>query len=267
MDKKTKASSKAIEGRGRHGKSEGSKQKSLHSAAKNIEQRMEALENIAVPERLRAVRFRQSKAIELHNKFPIAGNDVRIAFGDNILLDGATFTIPLGAKVAFVGGNGTGKTSLFKMIMNKDHSLTISPKAVIGYFEQQGYKFSKEQTVIDFIQENCDYSVSEIRAVLASMGFGSTDIHKSLSVISGGEIIKLHLSKMLMGHFNILLMDEPGNFLDISSIEALEQMMKSYAGTILFITHDSKLVENVADIIYKIESKKLIRIEDKFSQS
>jgi macrolide transport system ATP-binding/permease protein len=89
------------------------------------------------------------------------------------------------------------------------------------------------------------------------MGFKQNDIGKSLSVLSGGEIIKLLLAKMLMGRYNILLMDEPSNFLDIPSLEALEILMKEYAGTIVFITHDNRLLDNVANVIYEIKDKKL----------
>ncbi|EPQ1323384.1 TPA: ABC-F family ATP-binding cassette domain-containing protein, partial [Enterobacter hormaechei subsp. xiangfangensis] len=108
-------------------------------------------------------------------------------------------------------------------------------------------------------QEECEYTVAEIRAVLASMGIGANDIQKNLSDLSGGEIIKLLLSKMLLGKYNILLMDEPGNYLDLKSIAALETMMKSYAGTIIFVSHDKQLVDNIADIIYEIKDHKIIK--------
>ena len=110
---------------------------------------------------------------------------------------------------------------------------------------------------MEFMQEDCDYNISEIRSVRASMGIKQNDIGKSLSVLSGGEIIKLLLAKMLMGRYNILLMDEPSNFLDIPSLEALEILMKEYAGTIVFITHDKRLLENVADVVYEIRDKKI----------
>ena len=89
------------------------------------------------------------------------------------------------------------------------------------------------------------------------MGFKQNDIGKSLSVLSGGEIIKLLLAKMLMGRYNILIMDEPSNFLDIPSLEALEILMKEYTGTIVFITHDKRLLENLADVVYEIRDKKI----------
>lgn len=189
------------------------------------------------------------------------GNVLRLKevpiFGDKALFENASFQIPLGAKVALTGGNGTGKTTLIQMILNHEEGISISPKAKIGYFAQNGYKYNSNQNVMEFMQEDCDYNISEIRSVLASMGFKQNDIGKSLSVLSGGEIIKLLLAKMLMGRYNILLMDEPSNFLDIPSLEALEILMKEYAGTIVFITHDKRLLENVADVVYEIRDKKI----------
>lgn len=129
---------------------------------------------------------------------------------------------------------------LIEMILNHEEGISISPKAEIGYFAQNGYKYDRNQEVMKFMQEDCDYNVSEIRSVLAFMGFVQNDIGKRLSVLSGGEIIKLLLAKMLMGRYNILLVDEPSNFLDLPSLEALEMLMKGYAGTIVFITHDTK---------------------------
>lgn len=159
--------------------------------------------------------------------------------------------------MALTGGNGTGKTTLIQMILNREDGISISPKAEIGYFAQNGYKYNRNQEVMEFMQEDCDYNVSEIRSVLASMGFVQNDIGKRLSVLSGGEIIKLLLARMLMGRYNILLMDEPSNFLDLPSLEALEMLIKGYAGTIVFITHDKRLLDNVADVIYEIKDKKL----------
>ena len=225
--------------------------------AKSLEHRIAALGNVEAPEDIRRIRFRQSKALELHNPYPIVGTDITKIFGDKVLFEDASFQIPLGAKVALTGGNGTGKTTLIQMILNYEDGISISPKAKIGYFAQNGYKYNSNQKVLEFMKEDCDYNVSEIRSVLASMGFKQNDIGKSLSILSGGEIMKLLLAKMLMGRYNILLMDEPSNFLDIPSLEALEILMKEYAGTIMFITHDKRLLENVADVIYEIKDKKL----------
>lgn len=226
IDQKAKGAKKknSSESGGRlsHQETTGSKQKKLYNAAKNMEHRISALGDIQMPEAVRTVRFRQSKALELHNPYPITGTDICKHFDDKVLFDNASFQIPLGTKVALIGGNGTGKTTLFQMIMNREKGIVISPKAKIGFFSQTGYKFNRKQRLIEFMQEDCDYQVSEIRSVLASMGFLQNDITKELSFLSGGEIIKVLLTKMLLGRYNILLMDEPSNFLDLPAVEALE---------------------------------------------
>ncbi|MDF2541574.1 MAG: transporter [Herbinix sp.] len=261
LDQKTKGNAKKNNtengGRLAHQKPIGSKQKTLYQAAKSMEHRMEALSEIEAPEVNRTIRFRQSSALELHNPYPIMGSEINKRYDDKLLFEQASFRIPLGTKVALTGGNGTGKTTLFQMIMNQEEGITISPKAKIGYFAQNGYKYNRNQQVMELMQEDCDYNVSEIRSVLASMGFDQKDIGKNLSVLSGGEIIKLLLAKMLLGKYNILLMDEPSNFLDLQSLEALEMMMKEYKGTIVFITHDKQLLNHVADVVYEISDKKL----------
>ncbi|MBG9794473.1 ABC transporter [Paenibacillus dendritiformis] len=265
LEQRTKGanSKKSTNSSGRlgHQKSQGSKQKKLYSASKNMERRIEALGEVGPPEALRNVQFRQSKALELHNPFPIVGKDIRKLFGDKVIFDNMSFQFPLGSKIAITGANGAGKTTLFNMIRERENGITVSPKAVIGSFVQTGYKFERNQTVMAFMQENCEYSISDIRAVLASMGFTPQDVRKELAVLSGGEIIKLQLAKLLLGRYNILLMDEPSNFLDIPAVEALETMMRNYLGTIVFISHDARLIESVADQVYEVKDGRLVRIK------
>jgi macrolide transport system ATP-binding/permease protein len=248
-------------GRLGHQKTMGSKQKTLHNAVKSMEHRIAALGDVEVPENMRTIRFRQSKTMALHNPYPIIATEISQRFGDKVLFEKASFSIPLGAKVALIGGNGAGKTTILQMILNHENGISISPKAEIGYFAQNSYKFGGNQVVIEFMQEKCDYQVHEIRAVLASLGFSDNDISKRLSVLSGGEIIKLQLAKMLLGRYNILLMDEPSNFLDLPSVEALETLIKNYEGTILFISHDKRLLDNVADVVYEIQAGKIAQIK------
>lgn len=265
IDQKVKSGSRKNNsengGRLAHQKTTGSKQKKMYNAAKSIEHKIATLADVDAPENNVCIRFRQSAALELHNPYPIIGTEISKRFDDKILFENASFSIPLGTKVAIVGDNGAGKTTLIQMILNREEGFAISPKAEIGYFAQNAYKYNGNQNVIEFMQENCDYKISEIRSVLASMGFRQSDISKKLSILSGGEMIKLKLTQMLLGKYNILLMDEPSNYLDIISLEALEMLMKEYAGTIIFISHDKRLVSNVADVVYEIKDKKIIKIK------
>ncbi|KOR89242.1 Msr family ABC-F type ribosomal protection protein [Paenibacillus solani] len=248
-------------GRLGHQKSQGSKQQKLHNAAKNMERRIEALGEVTAPEAIRNVQFRQSKALELHNPFPVVGNEISKRFGDKVIFDNVSFQFPLGGKIAITGANGAGKTTLFNMIRDRESGIKLSPKAEIGYFVQTGYKFDRNQNVMTFMQENCECQVSDIRAVLASMGFTHQDVRKELSVLSGGEIIKLQLAKLLLGRHNILLMDEPSNFLDIPAVEALETIMRNYLGTIIFISHDARLLGGVADQVYEVSDGRLVLLK------
>ena len=248
-------------GRLSHQKPVGSKQKKLQKAAKSMEQKIQALEKVQAPEQEHSLRFKESEGLRLHNPFPIIATEINKSFGEKVLFEKASFTIPLGGRVAFVGGNGAGKTTLMEMIMNREEGFEISPKAKIGYFTQGSYKYDGNQNLINHMQADCDYNVSEIRGALSSMGFTAVDLRKNLRVLSGGEIIKLMLLKVLLGKYNILLLDEPSNYLDLPGLEALESLIKGFQGTLIFISHDRRLVENVADVIYEIKNKKIIRIK------
>lgn len=237
----------------------GSKEKSLNKVAKNIEKRLENLEEITPPRIERDVIFRQSKEIKLHNNYPIIGDKINKKLGDKILFENASITIPLSSKVAIVGDNGVGKTTLLKMILEKDISFTIASKVRIAYFQQQNYISSSKETVMEFLQKDSDYKSSELIAMLVQMGFEKDYIKKSLCHLSGGEFTKIILLKIFSGQYNVILMDEPSTFLDNHAVIALEKMMKEYKGTIIFVTHDTNLIQNVADIVYEIKNKKVNR--------
>lgn len=270
-------------GRLGHQKSTGSKQKKLYQAAKSLEKHLDMQDSVPAPGHIHSVCFRQSEALELHNNFPIIGEDVNWRYGCRVIFDHAKFMLPLGAKAALTGVNGAGKTSLFQMIQERADGLRISPKARIGYFSQTGYKAAGKdatsgfapgeaffqtgckvapgRSVLPFMCAGSDYNAGEIRSILVGMGFGINDMQKDLRVLSGGEIIKLLLAKLLLGRYNILLLDEPGNYLDLKGMEALETMMKGYRGTIFFISHDRRLIRNVADTVFEISDKKIIKKE------
>ncbi|WP_150272833.1 ribosomal protection-like ABC-F family protein [Paenibacillus tepidiphilus] len=264
LDQKSRAAGKnSTESGGRlaHQKSQGSKQKKLHTAARQMQRRIEALDGVSAPEELWSVQFYHSEVLELHHPLPVTGHELCKQLGDKVILDRVSFQFPLGGKIAITGGNGAGKTTLLNMIRDREEGVVIAPKAEIGYFDQTGYKFTRNQNVMAYMQEGSDYSVPDIRAVLSSMGFTPEDVRKELSMLSGGEIIKLQLARLLLGRYNILLLDEPGNFLDIPAMEALETMMREYPGTIVFISHDTRLVERVADQVYVLKKGQLQRLK------
>lgn len=230
----------------------------MHKSAKVAEKRMEELEEISKPTKERQIHFKISSSLEMYNPVPIMSDNLNKKISNKVIFENAKFKIPLGKKVAITGANGTGKTTLLKMILNKEEGIEISPKVQIGYFAQNGYKFEKEQNVLEFLRKASDYSISEIRSMIAMLGIEQNVITREMKTLSGGEVIKILLCKMLLGRYNVLIMDEPNNYLDIQSIVALESLMQQYRGTIIFVSHDKRLVENVADIIYEIQDNKII---------
>lgn len=238
-------------------KSKGTSQKSMQRAAKAIEQRVEQLEAIEAPKDEQIIRFHQSKALQLHNRYPIMGERLTLKGGDKILLKESNFQFPLGKTIAITGKNGSGKTTLLHHILKHGEGITISPKAVIGTYQQMDYQFSKEETVFEFVKNRSDYDESKIRAILHAMNFTGNDLKKDVRNLSGGEATRLVLCQLFLGRYNVLVLDEPTNFLDIFCIEALERFLHGYEGTVLLVSHDRTFIDRVADCVYGIENRKI----------
>jgi macrolide transport system ATP-binding/permease protein len=255
--KMSKKEAKAKPNRMFETKSKGTSQKAVYRAAKAIEQRIENMEKIEPVAEDRPIVFRQSKALKLHNKFPIMADQLTLQVGRKLLLDNVSFQLPLGKKIAITGGNGVGKSSLLHHIATDGESLTISPKAKIGHFQQMSYHFAKDETVLQFLSNRSDYDEGFLRSVLHAMQFTGTDSKKHVQSLSGGEAIRLRLCELFLGEYNILLLDEPTNFLDIHALDALEKFIMAYEGTIIFVSHDQTFINNVADMQYVIHSQKM----------
>ncbi|WP_079529691.1 Msr family ABC-F type ribosomal protection protein [Halobacillus hunanensis] len=238
-------------------KSKDTSQKSVHRAAKAIEQRVDQLDVVEAPQEQVPIHFHQSPALQLHNKFPIMGDRMSLTKGGRTLLQEASFQFPLGETIAITGSNGTGKTSLLKHIMNEGKGIDLSPKVVFGLYEQLDYRFTKSETVHVYMQNRSDYNESKIRAVLHAMDFTGNDLKKDVQDLSGGETIRLILCELFLGRYNVLVLDEPTTFLDVHCIEALEKFLKSYHGTVLFVSHDKMFIERAADRVYVLEDQQL----------
>ncbi|MGQ7277383.1 Msr family ABC-F type ribosomal protection protein [Brevibacillus thermoruber] len=241
-------------------KSKDTSQKAMQRAAKAMEQRVEQLEAVEAPKQEQTLSFPQPIALTLHNKFPIMADRLTLQAGEKILLKEASFQFPLGSTIAITGKNGSGKTTLLRHIIQKGEGVILSPKVVIGAYEQTGYQFEKEETVLAYMKQRSDYEEGRIRAVLHAMNFTGNDLRKNVRDLSGGEAIRLVLCQLFLGRYNVLVLDEPTNFLDVFCIEALERFIKGYEGTVLLVSHDRRFVERVADHIYVIEHQQLKEI-------
>jgi sulfate-transporting ATPase len=195
------------------------------------------------------------------------GNDVVIAkglkkaYGDKVLFDDLSFSLPRGGIVGIIGANGAGKTTLFRMIAGKEKAdggtLTIGDTVQIAYVDQ-GRELNEDNTVYKEVSEGRDVMQvgkreMQARAYLASFNFKGPDQQKKVKDLSGGERNRLHLSKLLKSGGNLLLLDEPTNDLDVDTLRALEEALVDFAGCAVVITHDRWFLDRIATHILAFE--------------
>ncbi|MDR2167643.1 MAG: ABC-F family ATP-binding cassette domain-containing protein [Clostridiales bacterium] len=190
-----------------------------------------------------------------------SGNDVlkieggRKAFGEIALFENVNMEIRKGEKVALIGENGIGKTTLFKMILGGDPAVTLGKNVKIGYYDQTLRFDDMDKTIFNEISDSHPKLKNlEIRSVLAAFLFIGDDVFKPISALSGGERGRVALAKLMLSDVNFLLLDEPTNHLDLFSKEILENAINAYPGTLLYISHDRYLINNTADKLYELRA-------------
>lgn len=235
-------------------------QKGLQKSAKAMESRLAQLDQTGKIARKPTIVFPAIKSLELHNKFPIRGEQVTLQREDKTLLKDCDFQFSLGKKIAIIGDNGAGKSTLLNHITAKGAGMVLSPKVVFGIYRQMDYKYSGSESLVGYLMKQTSYSQPVVRSVLNNLGFNQLEITKSLSALSGGEATRISLALVFTQSANTLILDEPTNFIDLTTIKALEELIKVFTGTVLFTSHDSYFVERVADEVYLLEGQTLQRI-------
>jgi macrolide transport system ATP-binding/permease protein len=229
----------------------------LEKAIKNVEKRIEHLEIKEKPKKQEAIRLDIAHLDILHSKLVVEGKKVNKAFDDKIIFDDAEFSIYNGSKIALIGPNGCGKTTLLKMIIENEPSIKIASSVRMGYFSQDLNILDNNLTILENVMNSSIYKENFARALLARLLFKREEVHKKVDMLSGGERVKVSFAKILLQDVNLLLLDEPTNYLDIKSIEVVEDAFKEYDGTLIFVSHDRKLVSSVANHIMTIDNHKI----------
>ncbi len=177
---------------------------------------------------------------------------------DSVLAE-VTMEIRRGDRVAVIGPNGTGKSTFVKTLMEQvpplGGSYLFGHQIEVGYFDQQLAQFSSGKTVLEELwDENPDLDRTTVRSVLGQFLFSADDVFKTVDVLSGGEKVRLSLAKLLLEHSNMLILDEPTNHLDIPGKEALEEALKDFSGTLLFVSHDRYFISRLATALLVLEN-------------
>ena len=226
------------------------------STTKQAQSRRKALEKMELvdpPKHKSKVRIKFDSA-RPSGKEVLILKDLAVGYPDKTMLKDISFQINKGDRVAIIGQNGIGKSTLLKTVMKqlpvKSGSIKYGASLDIGYYDQelQGLDYSK--TVIDTIWDrHKDMNEKDIRSILASFLFTAKDIDKQVSQLSGGQRARLTLTVLSMEHNNFLLMDEPTNHLDLDAKEVLEKALADYDGTLLFVSHDRYFINELANKI------------------
>jgi len=185
-------------------------------------------------------------------------------FGDRLLIDNLSFSLPRGGIVGVIGPNGAGKTTLFRMIVGQEKpdagTLTVGPTVRIAYVDQSREALDGTKTLFQEIsggEETLTFGRRQVnaRAYAASFGFRGADQQKKVANLSGGERNRLHLAKLLKSGGNLLLLDEPTNDLDVDTLRALEDALVRFAGCVVVISHDRWFLDRIATHILAFEGE------------
>ncbi|MBS4217602.1 Vga family ABC-F type ribosomal protection protein [Bacillus sp. FJAT-49711] len=233
------------------------KQKKLRQAAKAIETRLEKLEKVDKIKDLPPVKMKLPNEETFKGRTILRVKDVVGSIQNRILWKKASFEINGGDKLAIIGKNGSGKTTLIKKIMNMEDGISLSPSMQIGYFSQNLDILNVNESILKNVQSTSSQNEAFIRTVLARLRFFRDDVYKKVEVLSGGERVKVAFAKIFVSDINTLILDEPTNFLDIESVEALESLLQDYEGTVLLVSHDRRFIQSIANRILSIENEKI----------
>lgn len=198
-----------------------------------------------------------------------SGNDVMQiqelskSFGSNTLFENISFEIKRGEHVAIIGDNGTGKTTLLKIINElipaDKGTIKLGANVEIGYYDQEHHVLHMDKTLFDEISDDYPYLTNtEIRNTLAAFLFTGEDVFKKISALSGGERGRVSLAKLMLSEANFLILDEPTNHLDITSKEILETALNAYEGTVLYVSHDRYFINKTASRILELTHRDFI---------
>ena len=251
----------------------------LHKARRQLESRLSHMEVKERPREDAAVRMELGASRPVAAKAALEVRGLRLRAGEKSLLAGAALTLPTGTRTALVGPNGCGKTTLMRALAGRaagdgrllvgeaegssDRAIRFNPAVRVGWFDQNHQStLDPGRSALENVMRQSAHAESDVRTVLARLNLRGDDVFKPVGVLSGGERGRVALAKLLLSEANLLLLDEPTNHLDVFALEALQEMLSGYRGTLLFVSHDAAFSEAVATRFARFEGEKLVSFEE-----
>ena len=232
------------------------------SMAQSLIKKLDKIERIEVDVQDNSVMSVQFPVSKQSGKVVLEIDNVSKKYGDKTILKNINLLVERGSKIAFVGQNGQGKTTLAKMITNEipfDGIIKKGHNVEIGYFAQnQAHYLDKEAIILDIMNNAAnDTNRTKVRDILGAFLFRGDDVEKKVKVLSGGERNRLALAKMLLSSFNVLVMDEPTNHLDIASKNVLKQALQLFEGTLIIVSHDRDFLQGLTEKVYEFKDQNI----------
>ncbi|WP_284141427.1 MULTISPECIES: ribosomal protection-like ABC-F family protein [unclassified Virgibacillus] len=241
----------------------------LHKRARNMERALERMEKLNRPVIERRKMQFEMEVTDRSGKDVILLEDVTKRFGNQLLYAHCTIHVTYRQRVAIIGENGTGKSTLVHMMLQQEvpdeGKVRLGSNVKIGYLAQHVFTGETEQTVLQAFREKANVSEGEARSILARFLFYGPMVFQLVSQLSGGERMRLRLAQLMQEDTNLLVLDEPTNHLDIESREILEDVLDTYEGTIIAISHDRYFLDKLFDHIYWIANKKVRKFSGNYS--
>lgn len=244
----------------------GQKQKrKLDKNIKAMKSRIDHLEVKEKPKNINETKVNIQKSAEIISNNIIEISKLNLYVNNELLIKEASFRIRKGIKAAIIGENGCGKSTLLKEILTRNNEcIRVANSALIGYFDQDQNILEEGKSILENVSKTSSFNQGFIRINLDNFGFRGDDVFKKVSSLSGGEKVKVALSKVLLSDNNVLVLDEPTNYLDIKAMEALERALINTEKTVILVSHDRKFIENICDFIIEIKNKILKEYEGSY---
>ncbi len=231
----------------------------LYKRARNMERALERMEKLNRPTLHRKKMKLEMESSNRSGKDVVVLKDVSKGFGDQQLFERVNVHITYQQRVAIVGDNGTGKSTLIKLILQQlnpyEGEIRMGSNVKIGYLSQHVFSDMKDKTIIDAFRDEVKLTEGQARHILSRFLFYGHTVFKKVSQLSGGEKMRLRLAQLMYQDTNLLILDEPTNHLDIESLEVLEDALENYNGTILAVSHDRYFLNKLFEKVYWIKSK------------
>lgn len=201
-------------------------------------------------------------------KYLIKVSNLRKSFEEKLILANEAFEVERGDKIALIGENGTGKSTLVKMIMGLDKAydgeIKVNPSIKIGYLSQEFEDMKRSNTILDEVLD-IGVTKNDARLLLACLMFRGENVFKKINDLSLGERSRVAFAKLILSGAQLLILDEPTNYMDIVSCEKIEEVMMEYQGTILVVSHDRYFIKRIANKIFELKEKRIFKFDGDYN--